>query len=340
MTAPVRLASEEATRALEILQQELFALRPSARQLLVYRLLQWDVAALGVALVAALVTTITQGERSTLANLAFGLLGLTGLVMFPLFLLNLGLVRRLWRVAKMRRRLGLAELLEAAFKAQRRKARVRNLLTAVLVIVGLVFVLGGAVAIVMIPNTELGSLGKAVVVAFYLALGVPLASLHFLRRGMERLTVVDRLHSTLSAAVSDLPPGQDKSIALSPRDYELIARIERAQVIAERYQSIRQSGHGADTSGYAVQMSFAAQQAKSQLPGPERVRVDEQVLRLMEDPERTGVVKDAQSALRRLPVPNTSAEIVFDVDRGARRVRVVRIVTPSVHQLGDTKRGT
>ncbi len=331
MTTPVSLASEQATRALEILQQESLALRPSPRQVLVYRVLHWDVAAFGVALVAVWLTTVIHPDRSALTDVVAGLLGLTGLVMFPLFLLNLGLVRRLWRVARVRCRLGLTQPLAAIFRAQRQKNRLRNLATALLVLVGMGFVLL-AVMVAMVAENLGGPLVAAFLVAFWLALAVPLLSLHFLRRGMERLAVVDRLRSGLSAAVSDAGAGEAKSIAVSAKDYELIAGIERAQIIAERYQNIRRSQGSTKGSGFAVQMGIAAQQAKSELPGRERVLIDEQILRLMEDPQPTGVIIDAEGALRRLPVPGTSAEIVFDLDQAARRVRIVRIVSPAVPQ--------
>jgi hypothetical protein len=324
MTARISLATEESSRALEILQQELQTFRPSRGQVLAYYMLQWNAVAF---LVALLVVFFTR-EGSTFREVVTGVVGFTALAMLPILLLNLKLVSRLWRAARMRRRLGLTEPLAAVFQAQRRKTWLLNFLTAVLAVVGVVFVLL-AVAVPAIVREELEVTGSRSVliglfIGLYLILGITLISLHYLRRGMERLAVVEGLRTTLSAVASDRKE-QAGAVSVSPEDYDLIAKIERDQIIRERYQNIARSKAGARTSGYVVQMGVEAQQGKSRLPAAERLLVDEQIVKLMADPQSSDVVTDPQRGLRRLPVANTSAEILFEVDEADRRVKIVGI---------------
>jgi len=156
---------------------------------------------------------------------------------------------------------------------------------------------------------------------------------------MERFAVVvERLHSDLTAAASDSVTEGEKGIAVAPDDYDLIAKIERSQIIRERYQSIQRS-HEGEEPGYAVQIGFAAQEAKSRLPTPARLLIDERILQLVKDPQPPGTVTDPQGSLRHLPVPKASAEIVFEVDQQSRRVRIVGIASPAAGALDDPHAG-
>ena len=335
MTARISLATEESQRALEILQQELLTFRPSRGQLFAYYALNLNV----VAFVTAFVAFFLTGEGTTSREVASGVVGLTAIAMLPILLFNVKLVSTLWRAARMRKRLGLAEPLAAAFRAQRRKSLVLNLITSLLVGVGMIFVIV-AVAVPAIVPGELEAESRALFVTFligiYLILGTALISLHYIRRGLERLKVVEGLRTTLSAVATDRPRQEEGAVSVSPEDYDLIASIERDQIIRERYQNIARSKAGARRSGYVVQMGLAAQQGKSRLPVPERLLVDEQIVNLMANPQSSDVVTDAARGLRRLPVANTSAEIIFDVDEANQRIKILGIESSSASRAAHS----
>src|SRR5258706_4065503 len=271
MTARISLATEESSRALEILQQELQTFRPSRGQVLAYYLLHGEVAVFVISFAAFFFTQ----EGSTAREIATIILGFAALAMLPILLLNLKVVSRLWRAARMRQRLGLTEPLAAAFQAQRRKTWVFNTLTAALVGIGALFLI---VAVVVpaatwneIERSKAGAFFLALVIGLYVILGITLISLHYLRRGMERLAVVQGLRTTLGAVASDSPKEPASAVSVSPEDYDLIARIERDQIIRERYQNIARSKAGARTSGYVIQMGVEAQHGNSRLQASGRL---------------------------------------------------------------------
>ncbi|MDH3614248.1 MAG: hypothetical protein OES10_13305, partial [Gammaproteobacteria bacterium] len=78
---------------------------------------------------------------------------------------------------------------------------------------------------------------------------------------------------------------------------------------------------------YAVQMSFAAQEAKDQLPVHEQNLVDEQIFKLVNnlEIERNRSVPDVEGDLRRLRVIDTSAEIEFRIDDADQRIQIAQI---------------
>jgi len=331
-----KLDRQESTRALEILGRELAANRPTPRQERTFNLLNWDVLAMflsyGVGFVGRLALPEAWAER--VAEVCFVLAGLSILIMPILLLLNLDLVRKLWRNARMRSRLGLSRPLEAAFKAQRRKHRVRNLGTAFLAVYGVCMLVALPLMVWVVLSDEL--LAAILISLMFTVMSLSFASIHLIRRGMERMAVVETLHGLVRREESDAG-----EIELSQDEYDLLATMERSQIVEDRHARLERAAENPEVFGYAVQTSFSAQDAKSQLPVHASSLVDAQIQRLARDPEseRDRVAIDEESHLRRLPVEGTPVMIGYQVDDEARVIRVVDVLSGPAGEASDPGRG-
>ena len=119
---------------------------PSARQELLFRLFNWSVFffATVLALFSFLMPIIgTDPAIDVIAGVVVFLLGILGLLIVFLFFLNLPLMLKLIRQASLRRRLGLKQTLEGAFKAGRGKRKIVNRLTLLLTLIGGFLVITG-----------------------------------------------------------------------------------------------------------------------------------------------------------------------------------------------------
>jgi len=76
-----------------------------------------------------------------------------------------------------------------------------------------------------------------------------------------------------------------------------------------------------------VQLSFAAQEAKDGLPAEEQNRVDEEILRLVREPqsEMRRSVPDTDG-LHTVRVKDSAVDLRYRIDDAAQRIQIARIV--------------
>ena len=327
-----KLARAQVDRGLEVLELELLNIRISRRQMILYRFYLGSFALLllaGMGMVFFSPPVDDQGlvgEQGGPASAAFtALTTVTGLAFYATiisFLFNIGLIRKLWRIAKVRRRLGLTQPLESAFSERRRRGWIVNSVTGF-------FVLMGAVTIVL-PALLIFTSGVSwsvilTTAPLFLLGGAALLSVHFLRRGMERFKIVQDLHTELKAETG---PG-DAMPPLDDASYDILAHLERFQIMEQRQQSIARASADRDTFGYALQMSFEAQESKDGFPDEERQLIDRKILELISDPESVGEqsTRLPEGDFLKVGVEGSDVAIQYRVDKSNHRVQVARIAS-------------
>ena len=322
-----KLAPREFQRALEVLGRELEESRPTRVQRRVYRVLNWS----AVSFVTGYFLLFLGMLSPVVLGIGLAVVMISVVVMAGAFLLNLGLARKLRRIARTRRSLGLTEALETAFKEQRRKRPLRNLATACLTVIGsILFILTVIFLFAKWRSQDWSELEDFISFSLGALLfaisGLSLASIHFIRRGMERLGIVQRLYDYLRSSKAADESGASK-IEVPDYAYDLLAKMERSQIIQKRQESLRRAAENPDLFGYAIHTSFAAQDARSKLSEHERTLVDAEILRFSRNPSLDGdrVSFDEKSGLHRLKVEDTDVTVLFHIDQSARRLRILRI---------------
>lgn len=343
------LELHQLNRAVEILGDELDDHQMSPFQRHVHRLFNWTfvVVIVGYVVVAVVTFILIEGKGFSdveaalpaswmLLTVGFVVASLGLFLMVVLFLLSLGLVRKLWSMARARRRLGLTEPLAPAFKARRREHLFRNLVTGAIVVFGVLFIFGSLIKVGLEP-----SLMTFGIFLFNLLIGFSFGSLHFIRRGIERHAIVEELDAELRMAASRLADDPAEAVKIDELTYDIIASLERHQIIQQRHESIRRAAEDPDAFGYALYMSFAAQEAKDRLPLDEKNLVDQQILQLLSGPKSSGdrAKFDADGDMRRLPVKGTSVEIRFRVDETSQRIQIAQILSRSFNRDDPSVRG-
>jgi len=307
--------------ALAVLRREQTAYLPSSRQAKLYR--AFNVSAFALAAVFVLWFALAMNvqvfeENDTMLGIAAVILTLAAIAFslstLILFVFNAGLMRKLYRHAQLRQRLKLAYYFQPAFTAQRRVRRFGNLVTMLIIGLGVWITLSGLsgifVSVFMLPRgpqSLLFGLGSLALVGAGLGLG----ALHFVRRGKERLEVVQRLQDMLSKQAAD--PATGDGATVSPEEYNAIARIERAQIIRDRASSIVSARREAEGAGYVCQSSRQMREAKSRLAPEVLAKVEGTIEELLRNPVPAG---------GSVPVAGTPLRIQFDVDPGRHLVRL------------------
>ena len=342
MTEHISLDAQGLEAALGILHREQAAYLPTRREDLLYR--AFNVSAFTMAGVAAIVIfllPVMDDMAGVLEERLFGAMiavlfiagGLLSVVTLVLFILNFGLIRKLYRHAQLRRRLKLAFYFAPVFSAQRRQTRVKNVLTMLIIVIGVLFglagILGAVVSVLLWASRGFLTLNAAqalVGVGFSLAVlggGLGLACLHFVRRGKQRLDLVMRLERTLAeqaASASDAGGAM-----LSQDEYHAIAGLERTQIIRDRASSIVSGRQEKAAATYMCQTSRQMQEAKTKLPPELRAKVESEITRLLADPTPVSAPADPVTGARRIPVAGTPLAIDFDVDPNRHLVRLYGI---------------
>lgn len=334
MTDQVSLNPRGLKTALEVLRREQVAYLPTARQNKLYR--AFNISAFlmtSVAVLGFIVMSMADGVKGFVgetisAFLTGGLLAIAFLLTLStavLFVLNWGLIRKLYRHAQLRRRLKLANVFEPEFGAERRATRVRNAITMLIIVLGALLALAGLFGLVgtlalWIALAEHWLLYLVTPCLIVMAVGLGLGSLHFMRRGKQRLEVVLRLQDTLAKQAAD--PAQAAEVRLSTDEYAAIASLERAQIIRDRASSIASARKQASAPGYMSQTSRQMYEAKSRLPPEVLARVEATIAGLLVDPAPAGARDDPARGTRTVPVAGTSLRIQFEVDPDRHLVRL------------------
>ncbi len=336
MAGEFSLNSGELQAALAILEREQAACLPTPLQARFYR--AFNIAAYLLAAVAAaeivIFTIAFAGEddpSEALEPLHWAFMGLCA-ILFVLFVLNVGLIRKMYRHAQLRRRLRLTNFLMPVFRAEREASKIKNIVTICISVVGAVLTIVGLLSVVLVFTLwiepgflHLSDAQFAVALPMTLAftsVGIGLMSFHFMRRGKQRLEIVTRLHAMLTSQAA--APGAVEA-KLSSDDYDILASLERGQIISERAGSIITAQREAPSASYSCQISRQMNDVKKTLPAELLARVDDVTLGLLKNPEPADSKREPDTEGRLVGVPGTDLRILYDVDKSRHLVRLFEL---------------
>lgn len=325
------LSREQVQYARSLLEAERKLLLPSKYQLIGYRMfngvamtLLMAIAIGGLGVVAAELPGLEMGLAVGCISL-YVIAGLTFLLV-PMFLLNLPLVRKFWRLASFRRDLGLGAALTSAFHSERKRKRVRNLLTGLGVLVGLGLVIWSVVAFFAdhLDSARHGAMDieDILLVAVPFMIGLSFFSLHYMRRAKERLAVVAKILDSLADGVAGSSEGAEAMVSLPAGSYKAVARLERENIYLDRQRSIRAASKATGASQFALQRSHEVQAALADLDHETRHTAEEAMFSLIENATPPESSVDSETRLHVLPIGESSWELLYEVDRELMRIRV------------------
>ena len=250
------------------------------------------------------------------------------LVVIPVFISNWGLVNKLWRAARRQKQLAPSwrrRLLDR-FTARRRQNWLLNFAT--LALSGLGYVVGfvGSAGLVLELTRQPIRPAQLSLAAVMIAFGLSCIFVHFMARGRERLEVIAELRSTLLAVGTP----QTKP-HLAGDLYDEIAMIERAQISADRRESVKAGSGLSSESKFSLKEHRTVREAKLALVPDTLAKVQACIDCLTADP-RTSDYEQPRDATLYVRVPDTSLEIEFSVDWEVREVRVFSLSAARTEQ--------
>jgi hypothetical protein len=354
----IALDSRGLGAALGVLRREQSAYLPTKRETGLYRAFNVSAFSMLVAavLLVAAVVMGTGSAANAIANqelrqraiaAAFWIGGtvaaLSALGTLVLFVMNLSLIRKLYRLARLRRRLRLVYDFTAAFSAERKTRRLANAVSIVMSVFGVslasmgLFAFAGVLLIRFSEGESLMNSGDVAIGIFsafaVFGIGLGFASLHFVRRGKRRLEVVLNLEKALGQKAASVAAGSEAAATLSTSEYNALAGLERQQIIRDRASSIVAGRREAKEPGYSCQTSRQMYLEQSKLPPETRVKVEQTVASLLENPAvgaaavGAAAAGDAAAARHEVAVVGTSLRILYDVDPSRHLVRLLQLET-------------
>jgi mRNA-degrading endonuclease RelE of RelBE toxin-antitoxin system len=311
----VHLDELQFSSALKVLEREQRAILPSRLQTVGYHL--FNVSVIVFILFLAVVVLDDNGFAPSFVAAALHrvfhsvYMPLAG-AMIGLFVINVPMMRTLWRQEVLRRRVGIQRQLRFFFR--RGNYGTGQLMALVLTMVGLIFVIWLTISVAIVE----GDSRFLFTIPFA---GLALLSMAIMRRGRERLEIVQELQRNL-AHRSDTEEGDDAT-DIHPEALRMIAGMERAQIIEERRESLKVAKQRSPAPGYTVQQSRAVIETKAQLDDETNRRVQDQIFELMDNPVQEGSRTEAGTGVRRLRVRETPLEVGYVVEEQSQRVRVL-----------------
>lgn len=313
--------------ALTILRRELDYNSPPPWQKRVFKILMGLLYLLGLSagFVLALWALGASLGMDKLAGFEYTFLVINGVlfvVLFVLFaatfILSIVAIPYLYKVLrqyKLAKNLGVTQTLIGTWRtATSRRKRIQDM---VFLILPLLFLL--PIAVFLATDSYWWFVPVPVII------GVSIIILFIARRSEQRLALVFELQSSLAMSEATDADVDDQQIPISPDAYQMVAEIERDQITRDRMQTILANNMGDEVSPYGVWISQAARSTLSGLPGSTRLRVQDALDELSLDPDGAGTTETADQDLTYLDVEDTPVKIVFSVDDGVRRIKVVGI---------------
>jgi hypothetical protein len=269
---------------------------------------------------AGIPTTADIGTPMVLAVLSL-LLSFIGAVVVPiLLLLNWRIFRNAFRQWRLLKRLGLEEVSQTAWKAKHRGTLLDRLGTRavkailVLVVVIVLVFIGVSAAMGIVMNVIVGVLALVVVLTFPVW--------RFVETMRQRMTLAldaERLDTTLGAL--GRPDARGAAIVVPAAVLENAARIENAQIAAERARAI--AAKSAESRDYALLTTRDVAAQKAALPAVQRLELEDLIEEVVAKPTVWPAGVEAGGSIRRARTVDNAIEIDFEIDEPARTVRVI-----------------
>lgn len=246
-------------------------------------------------------------------------------------LLSFPLIRKMWKQRRLWQRLGLQRTLEMQGLNRSGFKIVGDILGVVFGILGAVAAILFSLGFLIMSREGKLTTGSAFVIANFISLGIAFFAMPFLRIGKERLDLFDEMKNLEKVLFqSRLQAQKDGAevIEIAAADVGRLAEIEQIYIARDRAQAI-DSFQKEDTADYNVLKSIESSKAIADLNLETRLRVEEGIQQLTEDPHPQEAGKDQSGNYWRLPVPDTAVQILYTVDESQRQVKIILLQTSS-----------
>lgn len=251
-----------------------------------------------------------------------------------MLLMNISLIRKVIYQRHLWQQLGLKNILKEKLQARR---GLDKLLGGLFIIVGIIGI--STVFFILYDNFLVRdrarhfTYGDFLMLSFFIGGAISFIALPFLRFGKEQLVWLSELASELTNLEDSLLQVRHQareegieSIRIAPADLKRLAVVEQSVIRQDRdlaISSFRQKG----VPEYTILKSLESSRFIANLDLENRLRVEEEIQHLSEDPQAPESGLDLTEGFWRRPVPDTSIQILYSVDQAKRQVKIILLET-------------
>lgn len=207
-----------------------------------------------------------------------------------------------------------------------RQVGTRTLLSGLGAIMGLLLLMAGGIGLIGVLSDRPVEPLAFVAVAFVGVAGAVLVGADFRRHHRDVRDFLERsghLERSLRAVREGAAAGAE-SEAISVRDWNQIARMEREQIGRERLRAVSEGLREAASESYSVVKSPDLIEATASLDARLRLRLEDEAQGLSRAPRPREALLDAESGLWHLRVPDTPLELSYAIDEEQHRIRLMQ----------------
>lgn len=314
-------------RAISLLEKERQSIALSRAQRVSYRIFTIFLTLFFISLPASIICMAlsepSAKEPGIIRGIFLFLLGLSLIGAFLCVPLNLSLMLKIYRQKRNLRRLGFSHASEILWKEQSRRRRWVRLAGRVAFILGLLLFVADVAMWIAIRK----------VLPFYSFVGLSLVMFPFLQEGKawldmvgSRLTEITQLEASLLGLQQGAQASKAQRILVPRETIEKLAEIDTERIVRGRANAIAEAAQ-TKWMDFSVLTSREVLAAKTELDADSRIKVEEAIEKLMQQPTSNHAREDPESRLLHLRVEGTNREIVYGVDAPDRRVRLVALLS-------------
>lgn len=290
-----------------------------------------DLAIVSLAVVLLVLVTITTGMIDWRGETPWILVGLGSFAFVGSFaggvialLINIPLLRRIWRERAWLRSLGVTALAKSLWKASRRGHWLRRIRGALIVVFG-----GLSALLAVFYLFKADELKEALLLApFFFAIAAVLLGARLLRNQREQMDLAANA-AELQKALQNLreQAGPGGTIAVPAELVERAATIESQQIVMQRKEAIVQS-IGNRASGCAITFENKAAEQRAGLDLTERLELEDLLAELSTASGHAvphQAVSAGGGAASRATAKGEHLELEYAVDQASRIVRITAV---------------
>lgn len=325
------LSASKFEEALSILNREKKASILSLRQKRIYNLLKISIISYFITIIAY-GATIFNEETILTALVGFSMVA-SFLLTIIAFFLSLPFIIKLKRQLKLVKQLGLNRILQSIWKKEKSKTRFRNALSLILAFWGVLNIIGGIIYLALgvyfaitesspLPASHLIWLGLGI---FNIILGIAFISVHLIRRYKRRLEVINRLKESLDQYKVSSGKTKGEEIGVAREDYELIAKIERAQIIRDQAESILADDIETDESYFSIQKSSVFREKMTKLDNNVKMVVEDQIDDIVTKAKAMDSITERAENVHNIRLEDAPYEINYQIDKDNNKIKLVSL---------------
>ena len=317
------LGETEFERAIKLLDQVEHSLRLPWWQRLIYRLYGIFMGAIATSLCAAvlipLAWKIFKGESAFVLLIFAYIVALLGFLGALIFIpLNLPLLIKVHRQKVRLQQLGMTDVWVSFVREQSGRRRWGAILRKIALGVGGIMFAGGVLGYV--------TTGDVTFLLFLCGAGLVLVMFYFLQEGKVWLNLVASRFNEIAELKQGLTSQSRQESGQVAVPTELLKKFEQIQskeILIGRANAIAAFKPSAEL--FSVLTSPEVLKQKSSLDSGVRLKVEEAIEDLMQEPKIGGVRTDVQTGFLHYPIDSTGLEIVYAVEEKEHRLRLIEL---------------